>query len=86
MRGIAERAGLGEWDYTELCCAHSGGLSLVEEPMWWWGNPEPLESGMTFYLEPMIIRHGVGTACTEDVILVTDEGCESLTTAPRRNW
>jgi Xaa-Pro aminopeptidase len=86
MRGIAERAGLGEWDYTELCCAHSGGLSLVEEPMWWWGNPEPLEPGMTFYLEPMIIRHGVGTACTEDVILVTEDGCESLTTAPRRNW
>jgi Xaa-Pro aminopeptidase len=41
---------------------------------------------MTFYLEPMIIRHGVGTACIEDVVLVTEGGCESLTRYPRKTW
>jgi Xaa-Pro aminopeptidase len=86
MEAIAERTGLLDYDYTRYCFGHGGGLTYLEEPHFYWGNEERLEPGMTFYLEPMIIRHGVGTVCIEDVILVTDDGCESLTQYPRKTW
>lgn len=86
MEAIAERAGLVQYDYTRYCFAHGGGLTLLEEPHFHWGSDERLAPGMTFYLEPMIIHHGVGTACIEDVILVTEDGCESLTQYPRKTW
>jgi len=86
MEAIAEQAGLLAYDYTRHCFGHGGGLTYLEEPHFHWGTEEVLEAGMTFYLEPMIIRHGVGTACIEDVVLVTEGGCESLTRYLRKTW
>lgn len=47
-------------------------------------DPRPLEAGMTFHLIPAvkIPTHGIFT--TSDTILITDEGCETLTSCPRK--
>jgi len=83
MSAVIERRGWSEWDWTT---AHGGGLELVEEPMFFWGNTRPLEAGMYFYIEPMIVPTHVGTICIEDLVLVTDDGCERLTSTRRRTW
>ena len=47
-------------------------------------DPRPLEAGMTFHLIPAvkIPIHGVFT--TSDTVLITDNGCETLTGCPRK--
>lgn len=86
MYSIAEREGLLDYDYTNVAFGHGYGLDIVEEPYLYWGNPTPLEPGMCFYVEPMIIKHGLGTVCLEDMIVVTENGCEQLTRATKRTW
>jgi Xaa-Pro aminopeptidase len=44
-------------------------------------DPEPLEPGMTICIEPGICVPGAGVMKLEDDLLVTDDGCEVLTTA-----
>ncbi|HWM08342.1 MAG TPA: Xaa-Pro peptidase family protein [Solirubrobacteraceae bacterium] len=83
MSDVVERRGWAEWDWTT---SHGGGLELVEEPMFHRANARPLEAGMYFYIEPMIVPTHVGTICIEDLVLVTDDGCERLTTTERRTW
>lgn len=70
-------------DYT-IC--HSYGLDLVEEPNFDPRHPQTLEAGMGFYIEPMIIPPTIGSICIEDMVLVTDSGCETLTELPTRYW
>lgn len=83
MSDVIARRGWAEWDWTT---SHGGGLELVEEPMFHRGNTRPLEAGMYFYIEPMIVPTHVGTICIEDLVLVTDDGRERLTTTERRTW
>ncbi len=83
MSAVVERSGFGAWDWS---ACHGGGLDLVEAPFFVPGNRAPLEPGMTFYVEPMIIVPGVGTACVEDMVCVTDTGYENLTPCRRRAW
>ena len=45
-------------------------------------SEDVLEPGMTFAFEPMIIVDGLGTACVEDVMLVTETGIEPLSGLP----
>jgi Xaa-Pro aminopeptidase len=86
MFSIIQEAGLEEYDYTRVGFAHGYGLDIVEEPYLYWGNPNVLEPGMCFYVEPMIIKHGLGTVCIEDMIVVTENGCEQLSRASKRTW
>jgi len=44
-------------------------------------NDEPLEPGMTICIEPAVCLDGVGVMKFEDDLLVTEDGCEVLTTA-----
>lgn len=83
MRSIIGRAGFSDWDWST---GHGCGMDLVEEPHF---NPEAaaiLEPGMTFFIEPMIVPTHVGTICIEDLVLVTESGCEQLTTSRKRTW
>jgi len=81
-----KKAGLLDYDFTETLFAHGFGLDLVEEPYFFWGNKQKLEPGMTFFLEPCLVKHGLGTACWESTILITDTGYERLSHANDKNW
>jgi Xaa-Pro aminopeptidase len=83
MNEVIAAGGWAEWDWST---GHGFGLDLAEAPFFIPQNDEPLEAGMCFYLEPMIVPTEIGTACPEDMILVTADGCEQLTTTPLRNW
>ena len=83
MNDVITAGGWAEWDWST---GHGFGLDLAEDPMFVPQNNEPLEPGMCFYLEPMIVPSHIGTACPEDMMLVTDSGCEQLTSSPLRNW
>ncbi|WP_280316960.1 M24 family metallopeptidase [Nocardia wallacei] len=61
---------------------HGIGLSVHEEPYIVAGNETVLEPGMAFSIEPGIYFRGEWGARIEDIVVVTDEGCESMNTRP----
>ncbi len=58
---------------------HSIGLTMDETPVLAKSFNQPLETGMTFAVEPKIALTGVGLVGTENTYLVTPEGGVSLT-------
>lgn len=86
-RGPIERAGWG--DVNRNRSGYSIGISFPPD----WGEGQiyslrehehrPLEPGMVFHLVPNVLIPDVAGVCLSETVLVTEDGCEALTSYPR---
>ncbi len=80
-RGVIASYGYG--DYFTHRTGHGLGLEIHEEPYIVASNHVPLETGMTFTIEPGIYLPGKGGVRIEDDMVLTANGAQSLTHYPR---
>jgi Xaa-Pro aminopeptidase len=80
---MAQEFGYEEWFYFR---GHGIGASTHIPPSFVPESDVILEKNMTFAYEPMLVQKGFGTACVEDLYVVTETGCERLSEAPEKWW
>jgi Xaa-Pro aminopeptidase len=66
----------------QFSLGHGVGLRVHEEPSLGRGGDSALVAGDMIALEPGIWQAGLGEVRLEDTLLVTEDGCETLTTYP----
>src|SRR5690606_25407837 len=79
-RDLLTEAGVG--DAFVHRTGHGIGLSVHEEPYIVAGNTLALRPGMAFSVEPGIYFSGSWGARIEDIVIVTEDGCESVNKRP----
>ena len=80
-RAVLAQAGLAEHFIHRT--GHGIGLDVHEEPYIVEGNDLLLEPGMAFSVEPGVYHEGRWGARIEDIVVVTETGCERLNDRPR---
>ena len=65
---------------------HGIGTSLMEIPNFTLNSQDTFDAGMTMAFEPAIVNLSLGTAVIEDDILITEDGCKSMTECERVLW
>jgi Xaa-Pro aminopeptidase len=81
VRSVIDEAGYG--DHFVHRTGHGIGLEVHEHPYIVSGNQTPLEAAMAFSIEPGVYLEGRFGVRVEDIIVCTEDGAESLNTAPR---
>ncbi|BBB41498.1 M24 family metallopeptidase [Mycobacteroides abscessus] len=79
-RRVLTEAGMGEAFVHRT--GHGIGLSVHEEPYIVEGNELVLEPGMAFSIEPGVYFPGQWGARIEDIVVITENGCESVNSRP----
>jgi Xaa-Pro aminopeptidase len=80
-RAVIEKTGYGEYFIHRT--GHGIGLEVHEHPYMVEGNDRPLETGMTFSVEPGIYLPGRFGVRIEDIVVCTDSGIDSLNESGR---
>ncbi len=80
-RDVIAEAGYGK--YFGHALGHSVGLEIHESPNFSTKEETVIQPGMVITVEPGIYIEGVGGVRIEDVVIITEDGCENITHSPK---
>jgi len=80
-RKVIEEAGYGECFGHSL--GHSVGLEIHEKPVFSRKEETVMQPGMVITVEPGIYIENFGGVRIEDVVVITENGCENITHSPK---